>query len=59
MNELPNFDIDYCKYGMPFKKKTGLWCSPDKWTAQQFCQKDCNSNSSKVEEWLEGKLELR
>ena len=67
MEGLPYFDIDYCKYGMPYRKRTRLWTNLDTWTPRPLCKKDCESMdgnrhketaqrapSGKKEFWKEG-----
>lgn len=44
MTDLPFVDVDYCKYGMPYRKRTRLWTN----AAQQMqlrplCSYDCGS----------------
>ena len=41
MEGLPYFDIDYCKYGMPYRKRTRLWTNIETWTPRPLCKKDC------------------
>ena len=43
MKGLPFFDIDYCKYGMPYRKRTRLWTNIETWTPRPLCKKDCGS----------------
>ena len=43
MEGLPYFDIDYCKYGFNYRKRTRIWCNLDDWTPRPLCEKDCNS----------------
>jgi hypothetical protein len=43
MEGLPYFDIDYCKYRMPYRKRTRLWTNLDTWTPRPLCKKDCGS----------------
>ena len=40
----PFTDIDYCKYGMPYRKRTRLWNNiQDQWQARPLCKRDCTS----------------
>ena len=43
MYGIPYQDIDYCKYGMPYRKRTRLWCNLFQWTPQTLCKKDCGN----------------
>lgn len=43
MNGLPYVDIDYCKYGMPYRKRTRLWNNVCQWSPKPLCKKDCDS----------------
>ena len=43
MQDLPYKDIDYCKYGMPYRKRTRLWNNIDIWTPRPMCTRDCDS----------------
>ena len=43
MHGLPYTDIDYCKYGMPYRKRTRLWNNVFNWIPRPLCKKDCNS----------------
>ena len=43
MNELDYFDIDYCKYGFKYRKRTRLWTNITTWTPRALCQRDCGS----------------
>ena len=43
MKDLPYFDIDYCKYGFNYRKRTRLWTNLDTWTPRPLCKKDCHS----------------
>ena len=40
MNGIPFIDIDYCKYGMPYRKRTRIWNNIE-WIARPLCKKDC------------------
>jgi site-specific DNA-cytosine methylase len=43
MNNKPFVDVDYCKYGMPYRKRTRLWNNIDEWIPRPLCKRDCNS----------------
>ena len=43
MQGLPFFDLDYCKYGFNYRKRTRLWCNLENWTPRPLCKKDCDS----------------
>jgi len=43
MTDLPFKDVDYCKYGMPYRKRTRLWNNVECWEPIQLCQKYCDS----------------
>ena len=43
MYGIPYTDIDYCKYGMPYRKRTRLWNNVFNWKPRPLCKKDCNS----------------
>ena len=40
---IPFKDIDYCKYGMPYRKRTRIWNNVFTWEPRVLCNKDCNS----------------
>ena len=40
---MPYEDIDYCKYGMPYRKRTRLWNNVFNWRPRPLCKKDCDS----------------
>lgn len=40
---LPFQDIDYCKYGMPYRKRTRIWNNICTWVPKPLCNKDCGS----------------
>jgi len=42
MANLPYNDLDYCKYGMPYRKRTRLWNNIQAWTPKPLCKKDCD-----------------
>ena len=43
MHGIPYKDIDYCKYGMPYRKRTRLWNNVIQWNPKQLCKKDCGN----------------
>ena len=43
MNDIPYNDVDYCKYGMPYRKRTRLWNNIPSFKPLPLCKKDCNS----------------
>ena len=36
-------DVDYCKYGMPYRKRTKLWKNITTWKPRDLCKKDCGN----------------
>jgi site-specific DNA-cytosine methylase len=36
-------DVDYCKYGMPYRKRTRLWNNITTWEPRALCKRDCGS----------------
>ena len=43
MEDLPYGDIDYCKYGMLYRKRTRIWNNIVSWEARPLCLKDCGN----------------
>ena len=43
MYGIPYKDIDYCKYGMPYRKRTRLWNNVFSWIPKELCNKDCGN----------------
>ena len=43
MKDFDYFDVDYCKYGMKYRKRTRIWSNLKTWKPQPLCKKDCNS----------------
>ena len=48
--DLPYNDLDYCKYGMPYRKRTRLWNNIDAWTPRPLGTKDCGHMNGNVHE---------
>ena len=42
MKDIPYYDIDYCKYGHPIRKRTRIWTNKKDWN-NLLCKKDCES----------------
>ena len=42
MDEFDFKDVDYCKYGMPYRKRTRLW-NNTAWKPRDLCKKDCGN----------------
>ena len=38
---IPFDNVDYCKYGLPYRKRTTLWNNVDNWVPKPLCAKDC------------------
>ena len=43
MEGLPFRDVDYCKYGMAYRKRTRLWNNLFSWSPRPLCGKDCGN----------------
>jgi len=41
MQDISFDDVDYCKYGMPYRKRTRLWNNIGAWVPKPLCCKDC------------------
>ena len=48
MADLPYNDVDYCKYGTPYRKRTRIWNNIISWNPKPLCQKDCDSMLTKT-----------
>ena len=47
MSGLKYYDVDYCKYGMNYRKRTRLWTNIETWKPRPLCNRDCG----KVRNW--------
>ena len=47
MISIPFVDVDYCKYGMPYRKRTRLWNNIEKYKPRPLCKYDCESCDGK------------
>ena len=43
MRDLSYNDLDYCKYGFPYRKRTRLWNNINNWIPRPLCLKDCEA----------------
>ena len=41
MSGLKYNDVDYCKYGFNYRKRTRLWTNITNWKPRSLCNKDC------------------
>ena len=44
LNHLKLHEVDYCKYGMPYRKRTAIWTNTDWTPARHLCKHDCASS---------------
>ena len=43
MQDMDYYDVDYCKYGMKYRKRTRIWTNLIGWKPLPLCKKDCDS----------------
>ena len=43
MDEFEFKDVDYCKYGFNYRKRTRLWNNITTWKPRDLCKKDCGN----------------
>ena len=43
MLDIPYNDLDYCKYGMLYRKRTRIWNNLNTWIPRPLCKKDCGN----------------
>ena len=72
MSGLKYYDVDYCKYGMNYRKRTRLWSNIETWKPRPLCKGDCGKvrngrhletaqrlPSGKKSDWGEGYIKHR
>ena len=64
MEYLPYNDVDYCKYGFDYRKRTRIWNNNDNWNGKILCNKDNYCDNKKKEgkhinfRWITGESEI-
>jgi len=53
---IPFKDIDYCRYGLHYRKRTRFWNNAFKWQPRPLCNKDCPAMN---ETWTRHKEETQ
>ena len=46
MSGLKYYDVDYCKYGMNYRKRTRLWTNIETWKPRPLCNRDTRISSA-------------
>tara|TARA_R110000796_G_scaffold27983_3_gene76991 strand:+ start:356 stop:967 length:612 start_codon:yes stop_codon:yes gene_type:complete len=49
MEYIPYNDIDYCKYGYKYRKRTRIWNNNEDWTGKILCKKNSYCENKKAE----------
>ena len=47
MTDLPYNDVDYCKYGYDYRKRTRVWNNNDNWEGKILCKKNYYCDNKK------------
>ena len=43
MKKLPYYDLDFCKYGFEYRRRTRLWTNLEGWQPRALCKRDCGN----------------
>ena len=43
MDNIDFYDVDYCKYGFRYRKRTRIWTNLKGWEPKPLCKKDCGN----------------
>ena len=43
LDHLQQHTVDYCKYGMPYRKRTAIWTNTSWTPARTLCRRDCGN----------------
>ena len=47
MYGMPYKDVDYCCYGMPYRKRTRIWNNITEWIPKPLCRHDCHCSDGR------------